>query len=241
MNWSGAALIDAKGELIGVGSLIVPTRRSRARNRRATMFRADHLLKPILADLIARGRASGPVRPWLGMTTEELRGRVFVTRVSPEGPRRPRGRTRWRTSSSASAARTSRRSLSFYRKVWSRGAAGTEIALRILQGTQGDGAQTALDRPAGILPGAAKLTKNGRRIARRSNMTMSFRVNDPARTERAPADCPQRRARGGVRRSLGVPYVFLPSLRDMPFWAAGNAFGYTCRRRGSSRSSRLIG
>ena len=32
----------------------------------------------ILEDLIARGKAAGPARPWLGVNAEELRGRLFV-------------------------------------------------------------------------------------------------------------------------------------------------------------------
>ena len=50
------------------------------------MFVPVDLLKPILDDLIASGRRSGPARPWLGVNADEVRGRLFVSRVSPEGP-----------------------------------------------------------------------------------------------------------------------------------------------------------
>ena len=135
MNWSGAALIDAKGELLGVGSLIVADAAQPGTQSPGNMFVPIDLLKPILADLVAHGRASGPVRPWLGMITEELRGRLFVTRVSPEGPADRAGVRDGDIVMSVGGDDVA--SLAeFYGKVWSRGAAGTEIALRILQGTQ---------------------------------------------------------------------------------------------------------
>jgi serine protease Do len=135
MNWSGAALIDAKGELLGVGSLIVPDAAQPGTQSPGNVFVPIDLLKPILADLVAHGRASGPVRPWLGMITEELRGRLFVTRVSPEGPADRAGVRDGDIVMSVGGDDVA--SLAeFYAKVWSRGAAGTEIPLRILQGTQ---------------------------------------------------------------------------------------------------------
>src|SRR5206468_11523372 len=50
------------------------------------MFVPIDLLRPILADLIEKGRRPAPARPWLGLATEELHGHLLVTRVSPEGP-----------------------------------------------------------------------------------------------------------------------------------------------------------
>jgi S1-C subfamily serine protease len=89
MNWSGASLISGKGELLGLGSLIVGDALRDPAGGDAVpgnMFVPIDLLGPILADLITSGKAAGPVRPWLGMSTEELRGNLLVTRVSPEGP-----------------------------------------------------------------------------------------------------------------------------------------------------------
>jgi serine protease Do len=135
MNWSGAALISAKGELVGIGSLIVNDSAGAGSQSPGNMFVPIDLLKPILNDLIAAGRRSGPARPWLGLNAEELRGRLIVARVSPDGP----------------AARAGLRSgdivigvggeevttlADLYRKVWSRGAAGIEVPLKVLQGVQ---------------------------------------------------------------------------------------------------------
>src|SRR5262245_53229013 len=84
--WSGAALFDKDGKLVGVGSLIVGDATGQGVQLPGNMFVPIDRLAPILADLIADGQPSGPRKPWLGMTTEEARGRLFVTRVTPDGP-----------------------------------------------------------------------------------------------------------------------------------------------------------
>ena len=135
MNWSGAPLISARGELLGLGSLIVADAAGTGTESPGNMFVPANLLNAILGELIAQGRSAGPVRPWMGVNTEELRGRLFVTRVSPEGPADKAGLKpgdiligvgRDEVSSLAE----------FYRKVWALGAAGVDVPLRVLQGVQ---------------------------------------------------------------------------------------------------------
>ncbi|MGE0873687.1 MAG: S1C family serine protease [Burkholderiales bacterium] len=134
-NWSGAALIGRQGNLLGVGSLIVPDAASPGTQSPGNMFVPIDLLKPILEDLIDTGRAAGPVQPWLGVNAEEHRGRLFVARVSPDGPAERAGLEPGDILVGVGDEEVS--SLAdFYRKVWSRGAAGVEVPLRVLQGTQ---------------------------------------------------------------------------------------------------------
>jgi len=134
-NWSGAALIGAKGELLGIGSLIVPDAGGAGTQSPGNMFVPIDLLKPIFEDLIAKGRAAGPLRPWLGLNAEEMRGRLFVARVSPEGPADRAGLKSGDMVVGVGGEEVT--SLAdFYRKIWARGAAGIEVPLRVLQGMQ---------------------------------------------------------------------------------------------------------
>ena len=132
--WSGAALIDRDGKLVGVGSLIVGDTTGTNTHLPGNMFVPIDRLKPILADLIADGRVSGPAKPWLGLNTEELRGRLFVTRVSPDSPASRAGIQPGDVVVSV-GGETPRDLPDFYRKVWARGPAGVEVPLGILQGT----------------------------------------------------------------------------------------------------------
>src|SRR6267378_4455841 len=86
MQWAGAALVSREGKLVGIGSLYVRETQERGSEIPGNMFVPIDLLKPILADLIEKGRRSGPARPWLGLATEQLHGHLLVTRVSPDGP-----------------------------------------------------------------------------------------------------------------------------------------------------------
>lgn len=134
-NWSGAALISARGELLGVGSLIVPDAGGAGTASPGNMFVPVELVKPILDELIAHGRTPGPPRPWLGLYAEELRGRLFVARVARDGPAERAGLASGDLLIGVGDEEVA--SLAdFYRKVWARGAAGTEVPLRVLQGMQ---------------------------------------------------------------------------------------------------------
>jgi len=133
-NWSGAALIGSKGELLGLGSLIVGDAGGPGTQSPGNMFVPVDLLKAVLDDLIERGRVSGATRPWLGMYSEEIRGRVFVLRVSPGGPADSAGVKSGDIVLGVGGQNVD--SLAdFYRKVWALGAAGVEVSLRVLQGS----------------------------------------------------------------------------------------------------------
>ncbi len=85
-DWSGAALIDRDGKLVGIGSLIVREATNDDPKLPGNVFVPIDLLKPILTDLVRQGHRAGPARPWLGVAADELQGHLFVTRVSPDGP-----------------------------------------------------------------------------------------------------------------------------------------------------------
>jgi serine protease Do len=133
LNWSGAALFDKDGKLLGVGSLFVGDANEDDPRLPGNMFVPIDLLKPILTDLVKSGRRAGPARPWMGVSTAELQGRLVVSRVSPEGPADLAGLSVGDIILAVGDEGV-RTQADFYRKVWSRGNAGEEIPLKLLQG-----------------------------------------------------------------------------------------------------------
>jgi S1-C subfamily serine protease len=129
-SWSGAALINREGKLIGVGSLIVGDAAGTKENNPGNVFVPIDRLAPILGDLLTEGRPSGPGRPWLGMNADDTHGRLMVGRVTPGGPADKAGIKRGDVIISVNGEATT--SLpDFYRKVWSKGGAGAVIGLDV--------------------------------------------------------------------------------------------------------------
>jgi serine protease Do len=83
---SGAALVNVAGELVGVGSLLVNNAAQDTERMQGNMFIPIDLLKPILAELKAKGKSRASTRPWLGLSSTEQDGRLRVLRVSRESP-----------------------------------------------------------------------------------------------------------------------------------------------------------
>jgi serine protease Do len=130
--WSGAALIDRAGKLVGIGSLIVGDAVGGGDKTPGNMFVPIDRLPPILADLIASGRIPGPGRPWLGLNAEDLRGRLFVSRVTPGGPADKAGVKRGDVIVGVKGE-PPKNLADFYRKVWAQGDAGVSVPLEVLQ------------------------------------------------------------------------------------------------------------
>jgi len=131
--WSGAALISREGKLIGIGSLIVGDTAGTGEATPGNMFVPIDRLPPILGDLIADGRVSGPGHPWLGVAADDVRGRLMVSRVTPGGPAEQAG-IRKGDEIVGVAGEPPRSLADFYRKVWATGAAGATVPLDVAQG-----------------------------------------------------------------------------------------------------------
>ncbi|MGH6768286.1 MAG: S1C family serine protease [Xanthobacteraceae bacterium] len=131
-EWSGAALITREGKLVGVGALVVGDVTGKGGGIPGNMYVPIDLLPPILADLLASGRVAGPGRPWLGLNAEEVRGRVFVRRVTAGGPAEKAGVHQGDIVVGVNGEAP--KSLAdFYRKVWAQGGAGALVKLDLLQ------------------------------------------------------------------------------------------------------------
>lgn len=131
-QFGGAALINRQGQLVGVGSLILRGSDAGERQRPSNMFIPVDDLKPILGDLLANGRRQDPGNPWLGLFLEEHRGRIFVTRVAPDGPGENAGMSVGDLILGIDGTIAS--SLAdFYRDLWKQGEAGVDIALDVVR------------------------------------------------------------------------------------------------------------
>ncbi|MDB6083071.1 MAG: putative serine protease [Gammaproteobacteria bacterium] len=131
-HWSGAALIDERGLLVGLGSLLVRETVA-GEETNANMFVPIDLLKPILDDLLTRGRADRQARPWLGIYAVEVTGRVYVTGVADGSPAQFADIREGDLVSRVGDHEVTTLS-EFYRRLWSLGPAGTGIPLTVVRG-----------------------------------------------------------------------------------------------------------
>lgn len=89
---SGAALFNADGELLGIGSLIVADARGPGEPPlTGNMFVPIDLLKPILGELRERGSSRTSHRAWMGVNCVERDGEVRVIRVTDDSPAQDAG------------------------------------------------------------------------------------------------------------------------------------------------------
>lgn len=133
--FGGAALFSAKGKLVGIGSLIVGDALEPGHATPGNMFIPIDQLKPILGDLLEKGRATGPHRPWLGLYAQEIQGRLFVSRTARGGPAQTAG-VKQGDIVVGIAGKPVTSLIDFYRRIWKLGDAGISVPLDILQGAK---------------------------------------------------------------------------------------------------------
>ncbi len=130
-SWGGAALVDADGKLLGIGSLRLQMSQN-GETADINMVVPIDLLRPILDDLLTRGQVNKPPRPWLGAFAAESNGEVVVMSVADGGPAAQAG---LRTGDVISDIRDGEVDglADFYRKVWEIGPAGAEVPMRVVR------------------------------------------------------------------------------------------------------------
>jgi S1-C subfamily serine protease len=132
-EWSGAALLDADGRLVGIGSLYVQEEIG-DEVVKGNMFVPIDLLDPIENDLVRYGRPRKPARPWLGMYTAEADGKLIVRGLVKGGPADEAGIRLGDVLVEVAGARIGTLS-EFFRNVWARGPAGVDVPLTLARGT----------------------------------------------------------------------------------------------------------
>ncbi|RJT36370.1 serine protease [Mesorhizobium waimense] len=129
-SWGGAALFDADGRLLGVGSLRLQMSRA-GEVADINMIVPIDLLPPILDDLLTRGQVAKPPRPWLGAFSAESNGIVMVMSVTEGGPAAKAGLRQGDIISDVRDGEVDGLA-DFYRKLWEN-PAGAEIPLRVVR------------------------------------------------------------------------------------------------------------
>ena len=132
VNWSGAALLNREGKLLGIGSLVVGDAMGTRQQVPGNMFVPIDLIKPMLGDLIATGKSSAKPRPWIGVNSQEVQGNVIITRVSPEGPAEDAD-IRAGDVIVGVGGQPVKGQADFYNKLWGRGEAGVSVPLDVLR------------------------------------------------------------------------------------------------------------
>ena len=132
-NYGGAALVGREGQLLGIGSLFTQIMIQGFGSIPCNIFVPIDHLKPILSDLIAKGRSPEAPRPWLGVNVEEAHERVFVIQVTPKGPAEEAGLKPGDMILTVDGKAVNGLA-DFYRRVWALGNAGVDVPLSVLQG-----------------------------------------------------------------------------------------------------------
>ncbi|HMA32267.1 MAG TPA: S1C family serine protease [Casimicrobiaceae bacterium] len=128
-EWSGAALLDADGRLVGIGSLFVQEPDG-DEIVKGNMFVPSELIDPILDDMLKTGRAGHPPRAWLGVYTAETRDGVTIQGLAHGGPAERAGLQPGDIVRDVAGEPVGDLA-DFYRQVWKRGPAGTAIPLTL--------------------------------------------------------------------------------------------------------------
>jgi len=131
-EWSGAALLDARGRLIGIGSLFVQEADGDD-TVKGNMFVPSELIDPIENDMRRLGRADRPPRPWLGIYSAETRDGITIQGLAHQGPAERAGVHLGDVVRDVAGSPVSGLG-DFYRSLWLQGPAGTDIPLTVARG-----------------------------------------------------------------------------------------------------------
>lgn len=155
-NHSGAPLFNQRGELLGIGSLLVADALGENRRVPGNMFVPVDLLKPILGELQRQGSSAQSHRPWLGLSSSDQGGRVQILRVNEDSPAQAAGLQPGDVVLAVDDTQVATLE-SFYKRLWARDAPDAPVRLTVLQGpdiktlvVKPQDRMLTLKRPSGI-------------------------------------------------------------------------------------------
>ena len=130
-QWGGAAMIGSDGRLLAIGSLLVQEQIGKE-TVQGNMFVPIDLIEPILDDLVNIGGTRRSPRPWLGMYTTEVDGRLVVAGLAPNAPAE-RADLKLGDQVLEVAGERVTGLADMFRKVWRLGPAGTDVPLTVMR------------------------------------------------------------------------------------------------------------
>ena len=131
-SWGGAALISDRGELLGIGSLLVQQIGEGGQQSGANMIIPINLLKPVLDDLRMYGKRNGAARPWVGFLVQEVSHHLVVSGIYDECPAEIAGLQVGDVIREVEGEPVSGLA-ELFRRIWQTGEAGVDISLTIVR------------------------------------------------------------------------------------------------------------
>ncbi|MDR3523521.1 MAG: S1C family serine protease [Acetobacteraceae bacterium] len=131
--WSGAAVLDAAGKLVGIGSLILQQGDDNGQRADMNMAVPIDLLHPILTSMLTTGSSGRPPHPWLGVFVMENEGGLVIGGLAEDGPAERAG-----VQVGDEVVGLGDEEISdvaaLWRQLWAAGAPGVEVKLHIKRG-----------------------------------------------------------------------------------------------------------
>jgi S1-C subfamily serine protease len=134
-EWAGAALVDRRGHLCGIGSLLVHDGESAEREAAANLFVPIDILLPVLDEICRYGRRRSRPRPWLGLLVHDDGSQLLVAGVYRNCPGDLAGIAPGDVIVALGGLPAGRLA-DFFRHLWSLGAAGIEVPLTVMRDGQ---------------------------------------------------------------------------------------------------------
>ncbi len=128
-HWGGSALIGADGRLLGIGSLLIEEKHE-GETLQGNMVVPIDLLAPIYDDLLKRGCADRPSRPWLGVYVTEVDQHLAIAGLAGGGPAEKAG-VHVGDLLLAVAGEPVQGLANLFRQIWRLGTAGVEVPLTV--------------------------------------------------------------------------------------------------------------